>query len=178
MKANWMPYVRTNSRAECGVRRLTYAPPPPPFPSEKWSGWGKLTYTDGLVYEGMFLDGQFDGEGTLIFPGHPNGSDRGTYKAHWSRGVEVVKSGALTFSDGLIFNPVQGAGAGAPNAPPVSVGSPSATRAWPYLGGFDRRLWLEHSGGVRANVAPKRSPIKCQAGEGDVDSAAEDARGV
>jgi hypothetical protein len=153
---------------------LLRSPHPLSLFTEKWSGWGKLTYPDGLVYEGFFMDGQFDGEGGLIFPE----SGGAVYKATWERGVEVPGSGALFFEDGLIFNPIQGAGASNPNAPPMSPGAPDATRAWPYLGGFDRRLWLEHVEMKRANVAPKTTPAKVQAGEGDVDEAAEDARGV
>ena len=175
-----MHYVREKAhlparklRQECLLTSFLFSHSPITH-TEKWTGWGKLTYPDGLVYNGNFQDGQFDGEGTLTFPG----SQGTVYKALWSRGLEVENTGALFFEDGLIFNPVQGAGAHAPNAPPASIGSPSATRAWPYLGGFDRRLWLEHAGGVRANIAPQRSPVKTQVGEGDVDRAAEFARGV
>jgi len=108
----------------------------------KMAGWGRLSYPSGVVYEGFFKDGQFDGEGRLTFP------DQSTYSAHWAQGVEVPASGALTFSDALVYNPLQGdssAGAGV-----GAAGGASAPLQWGYLSGYDRRLWEEHVKGARA----------------------------
>ncbi len=135
----------------------------------KRTGWARLVYPDGTVYEGFFADGSFEGEGVLLL-----GAGGGRYAAHWSRGVEVPGTGALLFDDGLVFNPAQAAGAPPPGAGAgADAGSP-AMRGWPYLSGHDRRLWLEHRAGVRANVHPPRSAARAQAGAGVVDGGGRD----
>jgi hypothetical protein len=124
----------------------------------KMAGWGILTRTDGVVYEGFFLDGQFHGEGTLRFT---NGT---SYKAHWERGAEVPGSGALQWVDGLIFNPQQGVGeGGAPAAAaPAAAPQPRTPGAeWLYLT-KDRRLWGEHVAGVRAATSPQKRTSEAQ----------------
>ena len=161
---------------------------------QKWAGFGRATYSDGVVYEGYTRDGEFDGEGKLILP---NGG--GTYQAVWSRGKEVAGTGALVFDDGLVFNPTQ-VGTGLSVGEPAAMGpelffsvehykpeeahavvnsvdrrapiaaaeaaaGPRLTRAWDYLAGFDRRLWPEHVSGRRAAIQFKKTPQKSQAGD-------------
>jgi hypothetical protein len=130
----------------------------------KWSGFGRLEYADGLVYEGMFADGQYHGEGRLTLPGGAH------YSAHWERGLELPASGAVHFADGLVFNPAQGLPEGAPVAA-APDGSPRRIGAeWGYMsgslpGGHDRRTWAEHQAGARAALQPRLSPAKVQHGE-------------
>lgn len=173
---------------------------------QKWAGFGRATYPDGLVFEGFTRDGEFDGEGKLILP---NGG--GTYQAQWSRGKEIPGTGALVFDDGLIFNPTQIGATGlavggaaalgpelhfsvddyapeavravvdsvdrrAPIAAAEAAAGPRSMRSWEYLAGFDRRLWPEHASGVRAAVNVKKTPQKSQAG-GDARGPADGGEG-
>lgn len=167
---------------------------------QKWAGFGRAVYPDGLVYEGFTRDGEFDGEGKLILP-----DGGGTYTAMWERGKEVPGTGALIFEDGLVFNPTQrgdGPDAGepaalgpekffsaehytpedtkavvdsvdarGPAAAAAAAAGPLLTRSWAYLARFDRRLWPEHAEGKRAAIRYKTSPQKTQAGSGATEDA-------
>lgn len=91
----------------------------------KWAGEGTLSYPNGVSFRGHFLDGQFHGPGELVFP---NGA---VYKSTWNEGREVDKHSSYQWADGLPFNLYQ---------------------EWPYLEGFDRRMWPE------LRVAPDGRP--------------------
>jgi len=125
--------------------------------NKKYTGFGKLLYTDtGVYYEGMFLDGQYHGEGTVYFPTGEK------YSAHWDQGVEVKASGLVEFPDGLIFNPVQG------KTDEKQSVSPKIGVEWPYLdasvGGHDRRFYDELTAGVKPALKLASSPVKLQTG--------------
>lgn len=101
----------------------------------KWSGHGTLSYATGVTYVGGFADGEFHGEGELRYP------SGAVYGSVWRQGVEVASTSAYTWADGLPYN----------------LSSP-----WDYLAGFDRRLWHEHKGGVRAAVPFPRAKVHVQ----------------
>lgn len=132
----------------------------------KLAGFGSLSRPDGTQYEGFFLDGAFHGEGSLKFS---NGT---TYTAQWERGAEVPGTGALTWEDGLVFNPQQqeGEGAGAAGAAGSAAAaaalSPPEARVpgeeWGYLSSKDRRMWSEHKEGRRAATSPRREAAQVQ----------------
>ena len=151
----------------------------------KLAGFGTLVRPDGVTYTGCFLDGQCHGEGTLAFS---NGT---AYTAQWERGAEVPGTGALTWPDGLVFNPLQAAatsgeaGAAAPKGAAAAAEAAAAAGApeprapgeeWGYLSSHDRRLWSEHKAGVRANLSPRRAPAAAQAGGAEAGGAAEAER--
>lgn len=130
----------------------------------KLAGFGTLARTDGVIYEGEFLDSQFHGSGMLKFT---NGT---FYKAQWERGAEVPGSGALQWEDGLVFNPQQGGGgaaaaAGATAAAPAAAGAPQPRvpgEEWGYLSAKDRRFWEEHVSGARAATSPQKREAQAQ----------------
>ena len=139
--------------------------------NQKFTGFGKLSYASGVVYEGMFEDGQFHGEGTLTL------SPDLRYSARFERGVEVERSGSVLFSDGLVFNPTQNLAPAEAAAPDARSGARKIALEWGYLsgsvpGGHDRRLWEEHCAGVRASVQYAQSPAKTQATSGAAEEAA------
>jgi hypothetical protein len=101
----------------------------------KWSGPGTLAYTTGVTYVGGFADGEFHGEGELRYP------SGAVYGSVWRQGVEVASTSAYTWADGLPYN---------------------LSQPWDYLAGFDRRLWHEHNGGVRAAVPFPRATVRVQ----------------
>ena len=135
----------------------------------KLAGYGTLARTDGTIYEGFFLDGQFHGEGSLKFT-------HGTcYKAQWERGAEVAGSGALQWEDGLVFNPLQGEAAAGVGAPAAAPQPRTPGDEWGYLT-KDRRFWDEHVAGVRAATSPQKRAAEVQTkggGCGGGDAAAE-----
>jgi len=133
----------------------------------KYTGYGRLEMpVQGSTYEGMFMDGQFHGEGKLIY--NEGGGDQLEYTAYWERGVEVKKSGTFSFSDGLVFNPTQDLEEGQ-EVPRTEDGVRKIGLEWGYLsasvpGGHDRRFWQEHLAGGKAAVSPATSPAKMQHG--------------
>ena len=132
--------------------------------NKKYTGFGKLLYeSTGIFYEGMFLDGQYHGEGTIHFPTGEK------YSAYWKQGVEVKTTGLVEFSDGLVYNPVQGSEEekkceGVKEESPISIGL-----EWPYLsgsvGGHDRRFFEELTAGSKPALQLASSPAKVQTEE-------------
>jgi hypothetical protein len=107
----------------------------PSTPSTTASASATASAAGPVRYVGSFRDGQFHGEGTLLYP---SGSK---YKAVWDSGVEVPGTGSYVWSDGLPFN---------------------VTAEWNYVVPFDRRLWPEHRDGKRADVAYKTERKRVQ----------------
>ena len=104
-----------------------------------FSGEGELVCDGGVVYSGAFADGAFHGAGQLTYPsGH-------VYRARWVAGVEVPGSGSYQWKDGLPYN--------CPPDFPASEAQLRDPARWPFLHDFDRRLWPEHKGGVRADAS-------------------------
>ena len=118
-----------------------------------YAGQGKLVnHRTGIVYEGAFRDGAFEGEGALTLP---NGA---RYRARWAAGVEVPGSGSYQWADGLPYNCPVPSPTAAEAAPPVAADMTQ----WPFLTPFDRRTWPEHRAGVRADVSYEVHSAKSQ----------------
>jgi hypothetical protein len=139
----------------------------------KLAGWGTLYRADGTKYTGDFADGAFHGEGTLSFS---NGT---SYSAQWERGAEVPGTGALQWEDGLVFNPLQGAGGAGAGAPAAAAPQPRTPgEEWGYLSSKDRRFWDEHASGARAATSPQKREAQAQTlggGGGGEEAAGADA---
>ncbi|KAF4662983.1 hypothetical protein FOL47_005976 [Perkinsus chesapeaki] len=87
------------------------------------NGWkegeGEYTFPNGTIYRGHFVNDEFDGEGSLIFP------DGGTFVGTWQRGIAV--DGKYFFGDGLEYKDSN----------------------WEYIVSNDRRFYSEVTGGIR-----------------------------
>lgn len=79
----------------------------------------KYYFPSGTIYHGEFLDGQFHGEGVLVFP------ECGKYTAVWNKGQVV--HGEYSFIDNLKYQEME----------------------WDYCTGSDRRFYKEHVEGLK-----------------------------
>jgi hypothetical protein len=88
-------------------------------------GQGEYTFSNGTVYTGSFVEGLFDGAGTLTFP------DGGRFAATWRAGQLV--EGQYFFADALEYQP----------------------KNWGYCTDADRRFWSEQLRGLEFGPAPQ-----------------------
>jgi hypothetical protein len=111
-------------------------------------GKGKLE-TNGIIYNGDFKDGAFDGNGEITLK---NGS---IYRAKYSAGVEIPGTGSLQWPDGLPYNIPEG-------GDKADKSAIKSSETWQYLHPFDRRFWFEHKEKIRADICYDTTTRKVQ----------------
>jgi hypothetical protein len=89
------------------------------------NGPGEFTFRSGTIYTGNFVEGMFDGAGTLTFP------DGARFVATWSLGKLV--DGTYYFADKLEYAP----------------------KNWQYCTDADRRFWSEQQFGIQFGEFPQ-----------------------
>lgn len=85
----------------------------------------------GITYEGNFLEGSFDGAGTMFFPKNESGGGGGRFVAKWKNG-KLVK-GTYFFEDDLEYK----------------------NKDWQYCTSADRRFWTEIQHGIQIADQPR-----------------------
>jgi len=96
----WLPRAPLPASASASAPTMTTEEPRKPSyegprVNGRMEGYGKYTFSNGTVYSGQFLDGEFHGEGTLQFP------EMGKYHATWRHGKAIT--GRYVFDDGLPY---------------------------------------------------------------------------
>lgn len=71
--------------------------PEPATPAVRQNGYGVITYPDGSIYVGNFVDGEESGKGKITYPGGAS------YEGEFSEGVPDGK-GVCTYSSGKTEN--------------------------------------------------------------------------